>query len=74
LFILKLNKERRNAATERFVGLASAHRTRQAVALYPRDASMRLEEVTAILEGLLETATTPAERADLRRVLELLDS
>jgi hypothetical protein len=35
---------------------------------------MRLEEATAILEGLLETATTPAERADLRRVLELMDS
>ena len=54
--------------------LASAHIPSQTVALYPRDASMRLEEVTAILEGLLETATTPAERADLRRVLELLDS
>ena len=36
--------------------------------------AMRLEEATAILEGLLETATTPAERADLRRVIELMDS
>lgn len=43
------------------------------ISAFQPDGSARMEEATAILEGLLKTAGTPAERADLRRVLALME-